>query len=298
MAGELVAFDFAAAVLDRLAIRRRLLRLTPLASVRRRAVASRRLHFAAPGLANPQSAALAATVHSGRAFVTAAPELLSAEACALLESMVAAGPEGWDWQPGQPGLESEDILPLMPELYHIGLEDAVLDVAENYLLEPCYYHGCCLKREKADAIAIGTRQWHIDVEDDRMLRLIVYLNDVGEGGGPLEYLDADRTAAARAALDYRSGYIGDRTMRGVVPDLYWTSVTGPAGTLVAFDGTRLFHRASTPTRSDRFSVTFTFTSRHPRQIWRPTRLRAESRRRLVADLPSRQAACIPPARWA
>lgn len=291
------AFDLAGTIIDKLAFRRRLLRLTPFDAARKRSAVSRRLGFASPPLENPHCIELTETMNSGCAFIMAEPAFLTPEARALLEALIAAGPDAWTWKDGQPTLESEDILTTAPSLYRLGLDDMMLTLAENYLGEPCYYLGCCLKREKVSAAAIGTRQWHTDVEDDRMLRLIVYLNDVEEGGGPMEYIDAAHTAAARDMLGYRSGFVSDSDMRSVVPEACWNRVVGRAGTVIAFDGARFFHRASPPILTDRFSVTFTFTSRHPKQIWRPVRLRPDSRRRLLASLPERQAACIPLARW-
>ncbi|HVF93167.1 MAG TPA: hypothetical protein VM900_02520 [Sphingomonas sp.] len=212
-------------------------------------------------------------------------------------ALIAQGHGAWDWGHGNDLLESDDILAQNPAAYRLGLEPVLLDIAEDYLSEPCFYMGCSLKRERVSPSNAGTRQWHHDIEDDRMLRLIFYLNPVQEGGGPFQYIDAARSRAAHAALGYRSGYLSDAAMQPAVPCDDWVSVQGAAGMMIAFDGTRVFHRATRPLADDRFSLSITYSSRYPRQILRQVRLRTASRRKLVASLTERQRACLPRGRW-
>jgi hypothetical protein len=42
-----------------------------------------------------------------------------------------------------------------------------------------------MKRESAEWVAAGVRQWHRDTEDRRILKISVYLSDVEDGCGPL-----------------------------------------------------------------------------------------------------------------
>jgi hypothetical protein len=86
-------------------------------------------------------------------------------------------------------------------------------------------------------------------------------------------------------------------MRTAVPALAWRTVLGSAGLVVAFDGTRLFHRIAPPRIADRFSLSLTYSSRHPRQVLRQVRLRAASRKLLLPDLTERARASVPAARW-
>jgi len=154
----------------------------------------------------------------------------------------------------------------MPAVYRLGLDERLLRIAELYLGEPCFYMGISAKRERVSPRQAGTRQWHMDIEDDRMLRFLIYLSDVDEAAGPFNY----------------------------VPSACQRTATGGFGTLLACDGTRIFHRAGWPTGRKRLSLSMTYSSRHPRQIMRPVRLRWPSRNRLLETLTER----IPPARWA
>ncbi len=215
---------------------------------------------------------------------------------ALVEQLSAQGSDGWDWQ-GSNLLESDEILNQNVPTYRLGLNPALLDVAEAYLGEPCFYMGCSLKREEVGPFTGGTRQWHLDIEDDRMLRIIIYLNDVQDGGGPFQYIDAARSRLARSRLDYQSGYLSDAVMRTVIDEDRWASAYGCPGMIVAFDGTRVFHRVARPEVASRFSLSLTYTSRYPRHVFRQVRLRSSSFRAVYPDLSERERACLPTPRW-
>jgi hypothetical protein len=203
----------------------------------------------------------------------------------------------WNWGDDRDILETDDIFSQKPSTYYLGFEPSLLDAAEDYLHEPCFYMGCSLKRERVSSSNVGPRQWHCDIEDDRMFRVILYLNSVDDGEGPFEYIDSRRSQIAIDKLAYQSGYISDEAMRPIIRQADWISVRGPAGTTIAFDGTRVFHRVSQPITKDRFSLSLTYSSRHPRQIFRQVRLRAAMQRLLVKSLDERQRACLPAARW-
>jgi hypothetical protein len=74
------------------------------------------------------------------------------------------------------------------EIIRWGLSDRLLDIAENYLCAPVGYDGINVFFTKADGKEAGTRRWHRDAEDRRMLKIALYLNDVDEDGGPLQVL--------------------------------------------------------------------------------------------------------------
>jgi len=63
---------------------------------------------------------------------------------------------------------------------------------------------------------MGARQWHLDVED-RMLKIIIYLNDVNLHGGPFEYIPKYSSSLLSQSLNYSSGLLSDEVMKTVVP---------------------------------------------------------------------------------
>jgi hypothetical protein len=130
-----------------------------------------------------------------------------------------------------------------------------------------------------------------------MLRFLVYLCDLNETTGPLNYVPAGKNALAHERLRYRSGLMCDNAFAQALSPSHQQAITGPFGTMIVFDGTRIFHRAHPPTSRDRLSLSITYCSRHPRQILRAVRLSRASRRRLLAMIGDRERACIPAARW-
>jgi len=291
------ASDMFSYLINRAALRSRLLRLKPIAAFRRRASAARRRAFRATTGISPAARTVSAGVKEKGVHLLPEVTPLLGPGASVIAGLIARGSAAWDWAPGRDLLESDDILVRNADVYALGLDAVLLDLAEDYLGEPCFYMGCSLKRERVSPSKGGTRQWHHDIEDDRLLRLIFYLNDVEEGGGPFQYIDVAASRLAGSRLAYRSGYVGDAAMRSAIRDDSWTSVRGGAGLMIAFDGTRVFHRVSPPVSADRFSLSITYSSRHPRQILRQVRLRPASRRRLLANLSDRERACLPGARW-
>jgi hypothetical protein len=193
-----------------------------------------------------------------------------------------------------PALQSEALARIRPELYTAGLSGPLLRIAAAYLGLDCLYLGATLKREVADGRAHGTRQWHLDIEDERFLRVLLYLSPVTRDAGPFQHLSAPLSAEVRQRLGYRIGYLNDEVLAKVAPPDRWQAVLGEAGDAMLFDGTRLFHRAQPPTARERWSITFTYASRNPLELQFSTRLSVASHRRLTATLPEELRRCIPP----
>lgn len=188
---------------------------------------------------------------------------------------------GWSWQSDV--LLPQDVASQLPGLYLLGLSPAMLAAVETYLEQPCLYLGAALKIERVSP-ARGNRLWHMDVEDLRMLRVLIYLNDVNEKDGPLEVIPPDQSDQARAALGYRSGYVRDERMAQVVPPVHWAGCLADEGDALIFDGSRLFHRAQPPVERERFSLTFSYSTRRPLQVYRKARLLDRTQRPLLHQL--------------
>ncbi len=182
-----------------------------------------------------------------------------------------------------------------PQVYLWGLDERLLDLVENYIGLPVQYHGASVRREVADGRATDVRQWHLDPEDSRMLKIIVYLGgDVGDGGGAFEYLDGAATRRAVRALRYVSGFVDDARMRRVVPESEWRRATGAAYTANLADTCAVFHRAGPPVNADRYTVTYSWTSRRPRKTYGAMPMSESEYRAVTVVLSPRQRACVPP----
>jgi hypothetical protein len=152
-----------------------------------------------------------------------------------------------------------------PEIFLWGLEQRLLNIAENYLGLPVAYHGAYFRRELVNGIQIKTRQWHTDMEDYRLLKIIIYLNDVSDNDGPFQYIPKHLTSLVNQSLNYKYGYIRDKRMLSLVPPLYWRQCIGSTGTVIFADTGSIFHRGKLPVALERFAIFFDYTSRQPKR---------------------------------
>lgn len=179
-----------------------------------------------------------------------------------------------------------------PEIFLWGLQERLLNIIENYIGFPVLYHGANFRREIANGKLIDVRQWHTDVEDHRMVKVIVYLKDVNLNGGPFEYISKSLTSSLRQTLQYNSGFVSDEVIKTLVPTSDWKPCTGRSGTVIFSDTRNVFHRAKPPVEADRFSITFSYTSRRPITIFNKVTLSRDELLRISSRLSKRQSQCI------
>ena len=134
----------------------------------------------------------------------------------------------------------------LPEIYLWGLDSRLLDFIENYIGLPIRYHGADLRREIADGKLTDVRQWHVDAEDRRMFKIILYLNDVLPGGGPFQYIPRAVTIETARRLRYGSGFVPDDTMSTVLPSARWIECLAKSHSAIMADTCKVFHRAQPP----------------------------------------------------
>jgi hypothetical protein len=182
-----------------------------------------------------------------------------------------------------------------PDVWQWGLNEALLDVVERYLGLPARYLGATVRCERATGHAVGVRQWHRDVEDRRMLKILVWLNDVDADGGPFEYVHRRHTERLTTSLRYVSGFVSDEAVERLVPRDRWQQATGPTWTCVLADPANVFHRAMPPVLRDRYSLTFSYTTRWPRRVLPSSPVTRRQAELAVQGLNERQRSCLPPA---
>jgi hypothetical protein len=173
------------------------------------------------------------------------------------------------------------------------LEPKLLDIIENYIGLPILYQGFAMRRSIADGKYSGVRKWHIDWEDRRIIKIIIYLNDVVAGGGPYDYLARNITSQAINKLDYYNlGYVSDAEMAIAIPKSDWTSCLASVGSVVISDTTSVFHRAQPPTIQDRYSITFCYTSTTPQVNWNTRKMSQEEWQLVERNINERQKNCL------
>ncbi|MEB3252702.1 MAG: hypothetical protein VKO01_11290 [Cyanobacteriota bacterium] len=173
-----------------------------------------------------------------------------------------------------------------PDIYLWGLQQKLLTLVTHYIYQPITYLSVNLRRDIANGQQVGTRVWHRDGEDHRMLKIIIYLNDTDQDGGPFEYIPKAITPG-QEVLNSGASLVNDE-MAKVVPQQLWKACPGSAGTVIFADTAAVWHHGKVPQRG-RYSLFFTYTSRRPRWI-EPYlgNFKPENAQRLLAPLSLRQ----------
>lgn len=149
-----------------------------------------------------------------------------------------------------------------PEIIFWGLQERLLAIAENYIGLPVAYRGVTARRDLANGQQLETRHWHCDGEDLRILKIIVYLSDVGPDDGPFCYMP--KGLRPRYGLPTSDGgRISDDVLQQGVPPDNRIACVGPAGTVLFADTCSLWHRGAVGTDRDRFTLFFSYNSQLP-----------------------------------
>lgn len=190
------------------------------------------------------------------------------------------------------GSSQEDLREFL-EILFWALEPKLLDIVENYIGLPILYQFFAMRRSIADGQPSGVRRWHIDFEDRRIIKIIIYLNDVVAGGGPYEYISRSLTSEAVKKLNYDNlGYVSDEKMATAVSKSDWTTCLAKKGTVIISDTASVFHRAQPPTLDERFSITFCYTSTNPQVVWNGRKISFEQWEIIDSTLDQRQKNCL------
>jgi hypothetical protein len=156
---------------------------------------------------------------------------------------------------------AEEIVWEYPDIYLWGLDERLLAIVENYIGLPVSYLGPSFRKDIPNGKVVGTRRWHRDGEDRRMVKILVYLNDVNDNGGPFEYIPKRLTPSRRAMRKLRNPFV-DEGMTQVVPRSKWHSCLGACGTIVFADTAQIWHHGKLPL-TERVAIIYTYTSREP-----------------------------------
>jgi len=159
-----------------------------------------------------------------------------------------------------------DDLMRHPEIVRWGLNERILNIVEAYLGLPASYDALNMFYTVADGAQVASRKWHRDVEDRRMVKVIVYLHDVCIGTGPLEILHrgfpgSDRLAGSNYPVLTHETL--EQRLGGALEDGDATTCTGLAGTVIFADVASHYHRGRPATARDRCALFYNYFSRVP-----------------------------------
>ncbi|SFJ41079.1 hypothetical protein [Bradyrhizobium sp. cf659] len=153
-----------------------------------------------------------------------------------------------------------------PHIVRWPLHDRILDIVETYLGLPAACDTLNFFYTVADGRQVAARRWHRDLEDRRMVKMIVYLHDVDIDTGPLEILHrrfpgsdsldgANFPVLTQEMLEER---LGATLQSGDV-----TTCIGKAGTVIFTDVASHYHRGRPAIARDRCALFYNFFSRTP-----------------------------------
>jgi hypothetical protein len=167
-------------------------------------------------------------------------------------------------------VSSVDMIPSVlfskyPEIFFLGLSDRILNIAEAYLGLPAAYHGVALRRSVIGGQEVGTRLWHQDDEDFRVLRIVIYLNDVSEGGGPFEYIPRSYGLSYND-LESIGSRLTEENILKVVPQHLIRQCYGKKGTVIISDTSNTFHHEKLQVTQNRSVAMFGYSSRLPKNL--------------------------------
>ena len=156
--------------------------------------------------------------------------------------------------------------PIDSPLMRLALDPKLLETISLYLgLWPRLHAIGAWLNFPMEGEATEAQLWHRDPEDLRLIKVFIYLNDVGEESGPFSYIRRTHPFSEGAGLvppHKDSKRITDEEMQRVFPPNTWLACTGPANTMILAD-TVGYHRGGKPAKGNRILVTLTYTSGTP-----------------------------------
>jgi hypothetical protein len=163
--------------------------------------------------------------------------------------------------------DSKPSLPPDDPWLRIGLAPALLDTVNAYLglwsklnyVDVWYTIPSPVERE-----AVASQRWHRDPEDQRLVKVFLYLSDVDAGAGPLEYVRGSHGLGPYAGLwpnpdPGTASYPAEGEVEARIPATDRIAGTGPAGTLIFCD-TYGLHRGGLATESPRVLATWAYVT--------------------------------------
>ena len=148
----------------------------------------------------------------------------------------------------------------------LSLSDPLLSIANTYLRMTAqlrYYNVWYTTASNGESRE--SQLWHYDREDNHILKVFLYLDDVNEGSGPFVYAPGTQRGGRNTSIDPEFVMEGrvrrttDEQMEKVFPRENWKVCTGKKGTLV-FADTRGYHKGGEARTGNRVMFTCMYTS--------------------------------------
>ncbi len=183
------------------------------------------------------------------------------------------------------------------QIFNWGLEDRIINIVSNYLGTPIAYDTFMAHLSINNGKETATRRWHLDNEDRKVIKIIIYFNDVDEEGGPFQYMHPEISVSLLEKIKDKYKFFHHQEIEKLILNHgkdWLTTYTGKTGTVIIVDTAHSYHRGKPPTKSPRRAVSFGYLSRRPHQPFRAGRnlLSKDELSSLAAELPLEKQACV------
>lgn len=154
-------------------------------------------------------------------------------------------------------LLADDDLRLFPAFFAAAIEERLLtQVLQAIGMVPHLESIDILASSQTGKELTASQLWHYDVNDVRIIKLFVYLEDCGARNGPFTFIPAGDSQRVAHAVGH---YVQDDFIAGHVPRDRWRAIEGPAGTAFLIDTGRCYHFGSR-CEATRYAYVVTYSS--------------------------------------
>ena len=151
-------------------------------------------------------------------------------------------------------------------LLKLALDTKLLEIVSAYLgMWPWLHAVGAWLNFPTQQEAKESQLWHRDPDDLKVIKVFIYIKDVGAENGPFCYIPKTHPFGSGSGIlpvHKAKKRILDDEMVTAIPQDNWISCTGPANTMIIAD-TVGYHRGGKPTEGSRLLITFSYTSGTP-----------------------------------
>src|SRR3989344_412906 len=163
--------------------------------------------------------------------------------------------------------EGKCVLDLTHPAIEFSLSHPILNVVNSYLHLWAKFRDWRLQVTvpmPAGEREYASQRWHRDPEDQKLVKVFLYLNDVDEDAGPFTYLAESHEGGKWRHLFPQKPPSGSAGNDSDIPKEDIVVLTGKAGTVIFWDTSGL-HRGGYARKNNRFMYTSIFTT--PASVW-------------------------------
>ena len=156
-------------------------------------------------------------------------------------------------------LDEKDV-PNIPGLLDFILDYKILDPVSNYLKTIPFLAYVKIFYSLPNQTTISSQLFHCDTEDDNLIKLFFYLDDVDENNGPFVFIPKDKSLAVMRSNKYQGKRLEDDEVYSSINSNDAIKFIGQKGSGLAIDTCRCLHYGSRENKKTRKLLMVQFTN--------------------------------------